>query len=568
MEKSLFAIFILVVSSACHRSPELPENEFPLTVYSADFLAQNGTVGNPKELKSHFSNFPYQKPPNTLRLGFFGDSNTYGTEVEYGYDWPTLMERLLEKQWPHFRVEFLNFSKGGYGFQQNHVSFRKLASKYDLDYFIYGPKGLQIERDLSFSIFHGIVRGRYILRNNSPEFIPREVGGAFPQQAYARFTSLFPPLKYFRYDFKGPQAYRHVFDWLGGNPFYYLSMSAEDESRLINNVLLKEIKEQFPNRLLILSFLEKPMKVYSSWSQKVAMAHPIDKPTHFPYLMHSHGSSYAQELWARIYLAYLSGESEVVIPWIDCIGSPKGSPKVSPGIESSRGPFAEGIPQDSRIQLKTRTQLIGELKQNSVMWDAPRNSLFPQKTKAIVGFSEQQREFFDATYVALHCPVSSNTDVKILYSDGSYKVLGPPRQVFDGFPLYHIQSDLLTARVSIGNSVYKVAVDLDTEGSPQTPVSLHFGKDCSLGFDLHRQKKIHTLESSADSSYHFWGPKDVILDQTRFSESPLHLEFKTGDSITVYNSEKNKGFSCSTIERNLKLKPVNNLISLPLNGKK
>ena len=59
----------------------------------------------------HFTRFSAEKSPGTLRLCALGDSNTAGTEVGSKQDYPSYLQRQLERQGAH-NVEVINFGNG------------------------------------------------------------------------------------------------------------------------------------------------------------------------------------------------------------------------------------------------------------------------------------------------------------------------------------------------------------------------------------------------------------------------------------------------------------------------
>lgn len=86
--------------------------------------------------------FAYQKPVNTLRIGIFGDSFTFGEGVQSEEAYPKLLEALLNREdtliKTQKRVEVLNFGIGKTGTSHQLAWYRKEGRKYNLDMVILG----------------------------------------------------------------------------------------------------------------------------------------------------------------------------------------------------------------------------------------------------------------------------------------------------------------------------------------------------------------------------------------------------------------------------------------------
>ena len=86
--------------------------------------------------------FSYVKPPNTIRIGVFGDSFTFGEGVQNNEAYPKVLESLLNgnekigKTGGH--VEVLNFGLGKTGTSHQLAWYQKEGRKYHLDFVILG----------------------------------------------------------------------------------------------------------------------------------------------------------------------------------------------------------------------------------------------------------------------------------------------------------------------------------------------------------------------------------------------------------------------------------------------
>ena len=81
--------------------------------------------------------FPFIKPPRTIRIGVFGDSFTFGEGVESEQAYPKLLEQLFAKDkglaTVGWRVEVLNFGIGKTGTSHQFAWYRKEGIRYQLD---------------------------------------------------------------------------------------------------------------------------------------------------------------------------------------------------------------------------------------------------------------------------------------------------------------------------------------------------------------------------------------------------------------------------------------------------
>lgn len=89
--------------------------------------------------------FAYAKPRDTLRIGVFGDSFTFGEGVQNDEPYPKALERLLSRdatlQRRYRGIEVLNFGIGKTGTSHQLAWYRKEGRKYDLDGVIVGFLG-------------------------------------------------------------------------------------------------------------------------------------------------------------------------------------------------------------------------------------------------------------------------------------------------------------------------------------------------------------------------------------------------------------------------------------------
>ncbi len=86
--------------------------------------------------------YPYQKPPNTVRIGVFGDSYTFGEGVQNDETYAKRLENMFRTNSDLKRlginVEVLNFGIGKTGTSHQLALYQKEGKKYNLDIVILG----------------------------------------------------------------------------------------------------------------------------------------------------------------------------------------------------------------------------------------------------------------------------------------------------------------------------------------------------------------------------------------------------------------------------------------------
>jgi hypothetical protein len=281
---------------------ELPNNKL------TKLQAMLGWVGPGK--KSSFSNFEKTKKTGIIRIGCFGDSFTWGDEVGYSYDYPSLLQEIFFKK-GYKNVEVINFGMSWYGFQQSFMLWELLGREYALDYVVLGPACFQQVRDSTFnqtfadSYLKGYVdalHARYILKGRGIKRI--EVIGNTTRERVLNYYRFMPHLVYLKFDSNPPSflvapiACLFPHRKLKVNPFYYKSD------------LIKEINEIYRIALLKMADVT-PQVILGNYDQGiVSLARNLDKenifasflyyPQHFPYLVTLyHNSPLGNEVLAQ-----------------------------------------------------------------------------------------------------------------------------------------------------------------------------------------------------------------------------------------------------------------------------
>ena len=151
----LFFIFFTITGFyiyVLYKYPEPKNIDHMLRYYPKDIMLQTGGILVTPNLRiQHFINFSNQKKEGVIRIGTFGDSFTYGSEVDKTETYPYQLQQLLNKAFPNKSVEVISFGKRGSNFQEQFFFWKKYTKKMGLDYVLFGPQGFWAIRDTTFS---------------------------------------------------------------------------------------------------------------------------------------------------------------------------------------------------------------------------------------------------------------------------------------------------------------------------------------------------------------------------------------------------------------------------------
>lgn len=126
-------------------------------------------------IRSH-REFELTPSPNIIRIALFGDSFTFGAEVNYEETWAYQLEQHLLTN--GIQAEILNFGVSAYGMDQAYLMWQHYGAQYNPDIVIFGFQPENIHRNLN--IFRPLksIRGdfplskpRFILKDGSLELV-------------------------------------------------------------------------------------------------------------------------------------------------------------------------------------------------------------------------------------------------------------------------------------------------------------------------------------------------------------------------------------------------------------
>ena len=307
-------------------------------LYPQDIILRTGRLLNrPEQRFQHFLNFPTEKKEGAIRIGAFGDSHTFGEEVENTATYPYYLQKLFNEKFPNNFVEVLNFGVSATGFPEQFFLWEKYAKAYQLDYILLGPVGFYPFRNTRF-VFHDmkywIPKNRFIITKKK-QLKEVHIKGETIQKRFKNYYSLIPSWTALRYDKQPFKIYEILLPFLRykiENPFYYTKLSEDEEAVKINKLLLRKISENYPKKLL---FFTNDFWLYQLYESYIGLRDIYDHQ--FPrnwynlnflpfagsfYKVFWHESSIGNRLTAQFYFKALQGEKRFFLNIIQCYFKP------------------------------------------------------------------------------------------------------------------------------------------------------------------------------------------------------------------------------------------------------
>jgi hypothetical protein len=272
-----------------------------------ELFSHVGWLGDPTHKQNYFTHFPKEKRDDVIRIGAFGDSYTYGDEVDDLFNFPKLLQDKLGAKY-----EVLNFGNPGWGFFQSYTLWKSLGVDYNLDIILFGPACFQADRDESFST--GWERNPFSLHSlyklTDVDKVSRvDIKGSNVIERFNYYNSFFPDSNLIRMDRFAPGFY-HSMNFSHGslsNPFYQ-SQNLID----IYKVQLREIAKRTPRIIISHSNSDLVSKLESVTKLELSHLEAFSNLNHFPYVMTKHYSSLGNELIASVFLNKLKKESKKI----------------------------------------------------------------------------------------------------------------------------------------------------------------------------------------------------------------------------------------------------------------
>lgn len=276
--------------------------------YRAGYRSARETI-NAQGLRASRT-YPARPGSDVLRVGAFGDSFVYCSEVTNEESWPVVMERLFP------RFEVLNYGVGGYGIDQAYLRYRAeggdLAPHVVLMGFVADDLGRVVN-----------VYRRFISTTESPLFKPRFV--LSPSGDLQLVATRVPNLAAYTRYLEQPHAIREIggldhwyepliyenalYDWsalvrLASTAWIRVRRRYLDEDRLVRNGQFNEASTAFAIQL----------KLFQQFASDVRQSGATPAIVFFP-----DRSSLRQSLagWAPVYRPLAIATSRSGIPTVD-----------------------------------------------------------------------------------------------------------------------------------------------------------------------------------------------------------------------------------------------------------
>ena len=526
-------------------------------IYPKKLLLQLGAHMHPAMRPTHFLTYSPAKKSRVVRIGTFGDSHTFGDEVEGKASRPFHLQRLLDKALAgRGKAEILNFGQPGHSFQQQFFLWRYYAKSCGLDYFIYGPHGLHPERDLGFrrpknrmKHFFRFPKNRFVLSDKTGGEIKEvSVPGRLLADRYKKYYSLFPSLAALRFDKRPFQLWEAVLPFLRrklSNPFYYSDLPDNEEASKIDRILWKKIQEVHGGKTLLFIDQENLVSDY----ENIKNMHNLNvKLTSFLYHKFGHPSSLANELIAQIQFNALRGTDK----------------KFSVNVISCRYEKAENPPPRLREDLHldrvikiftgTEDQKTGEIRLNAFdhYWRKEEEASFngpsqDKGTKSLIGFSGRFPDGIGLSpFFPLPFELKGGETVSLKISKGFFKhetvVLGKVSRLDSGkffvfysdwtkiwFKYRHVndkKSVFVTERLPFkeklkGASKIQLLIDGRVLGR-LSRVNIGKNGEEALALNLHERKR---------RSFLMTGPARFLTESRLPDRFPLFIHYETREGV-------------------------------------
>ena len=285
-------------------------------------LKTGGLLNRPEKNLQHFLHFsPNKESAGVIRLGVFGDSFAFGSEVDKNASYPFYLQHLFNSHFSKQKVEVLNFGIELASFQEQFFLWEEYAKKYNLDYVLFGPLCVLSVKDLTFRknyILNRPPKDRFILGANNKLKLVQVKGEALIEKS-RNYYSLIPPLVALLYDKRPFQKWESILPCLKdsiSNPFYYNKRT--EEAVKINTILLKKMNAKHNQKILVFTINKNIYNQYKS-ALSFCNLNLVDFLKNGFYKRLYHNSSLGNELIAKVYFNALIGKRKFSLNFIKTI---------------------------------------------------------------------------------------------------------------------------------------------------------------------------------------------------------------------------------------------------------
>ncbi|MCW5891463.1 MAG: SGNH/GDSL hydrolase family protein [bacterium] len=163
-------------------------------------VARLGWLHAPARRASSFANFPPVPPAGVRRIGCYGDSLTWGTEVADGFEFPAQLGAELHARGVR-DVEVLDFGVPGYGLHQTAILHAATAARWQVGRTVLFAHWFWPERDWAFTPpwdADRAVHARFVADGDDVRIV--DPPGATLAERIARYQAFLPTWRYLRFD--------------------------------------------------------------------------------------------------------------------------------------------------------------------------------------------------------------------------------------------------------------------------------------------------------------------------------------------------------------------------------
>ena len=531
----------------------MDKNVFPRSQYRKEFLFKIGRVEDSRKRVNYFLQFPTNKKEGIIRIGTFGDSYTYGDEVEKGWSYPTQLQMIFNERFSEKKVEVLNFGMGAHGLQQHFLVWQEYAKKYNIDYVLLGPSGAQPDRDPAFTppwnnhYYLKPPRGRYILKkDDSLDFI--NIPGETFLERYKNYYTLTPAwtiLKYDKYFFNlWKRIYFPHLKTKIQNPFYYTDLNTEEEVSIINSPLLREMAQNHHKKILFFTEDQTIYDLYKKDKDLLNLNHIFLFGTRPLYYRYGHYSTLGYELWAEVFFNALQGERNFSLKIFKC---EKGKSKITPTTPATK---RNGITHLKNIFLYHKELQLAELSSFDM-----QNTNF-KETKSLITFFNSSESFTTGMYSMIPFQLSEKSKVFIKTAKreillGSVFPIDERNLVF-GFQKHYILSNSIPTLINLSD----IFSNNTNEAPQRAGLYIDDYKIANIKIDKQEGFPIYKMILPEKSAFSFKGSlSHTIRHKDLPEEMQLYFRYITENDKTINSPVLN--FSCIKKNKRIHINTLN-----------
>jgi hypothetical protein len=429
------------------REIDVPQTENPNTRGVMEPALARLLGSGPEPREGSFAHRPRQAPPGVSRVCAFGDSYTYGDEVEGDHSYPALLQGLLRKS-GRDEVEVLNFGASWHGFHQSYLMFERLGLAYGCSTVLLGPGGFFPHRDTRFNHTRGLapyyLHARYVLEGEDLRLV--EPVGESNRERFDHYHRFVPHWRTLRYD-RDPPAFLAAMIPSGrqmANPFYYRRDSEDAERFASYRILLRRFAAKAA-RVVLVHYEHEVLALAHEVGAPNLIVRGIADEWTFPHRAgRDHYSAWGNRAIAETFLAALEGGGEIAPTRIETHPLADAAPAEGAGpalssydwVELRLGGAAVGI----FVTVSEDTARRGK---------GGRDSFRGKASRALLAISTPGSSLVDAAFVpvAEDLPRDARLMLRVETPDGEIEqTLGRVRRVDPRAPLYVVEAEGLEFR--------------------------------------------------------------------------------------------------------------------------